>query len=303
MILLYYKYIDIENPELIKQEQMKLCSKLALKGRIIIATEGINGTVGGSDEACAAYVEAMRNHPLFGGIDFKTGEGDETDFPRLSVKVKREIVRLGIDPHELSFKDAAPALDPAEFHAMLEQADENMVLIDTRNAYEVAVGTMPGALNPATESFSQFPTFVDEHYDALKDKTVLMWCTGGVRCERASAYLVKKGHTKVYHVRGGIHRYAEQFPEGFFRGRNYVFDARISTRVNTDILGSCHHCKKPYDEYVNCMNASCNEHFVCCPPCLEQFAHTCSEQCKMLLASGQVKARPHRFRSSSSQGK
>lgn len=298
MILLYYKYVDIENPEAIKREQQLLCAKLNLKGRVILATEGINGTVGGTEEACAQYIEQMNAHPLFGDIDFKTSEGDDTDFPRLSVKVKREIVRLGIDPKELSFKDAAPALSPEEWHAMLEKADEKTIIIDTRNAYELAVGTFPGALNPNTDCFADFPKFVDQHADYFQDKTILMDCTGGVRCERASAYMVKKGFKNVYHLRGGIHRYIEKFPNGFFRGKNYVFDARISVRANGDIISSCALCPKLSDDYFNCTNASCNAHFISCADCIVQYNNCCSAECQTLLATGQVKARPLRFKRS-----
>ncbi len=291
-ILLFYKYVDIANPTQVQAWQKKLCSDLKLTGRILLATEGINGTVAGDDQAAQAYVQAMNEHPLFGGIDFKTAPGGSQVFPRMKISVKREIVHLGIEPDQLTIKDTAQHLTPAQTHELFLNPPKDFVVLDGRNNYESAIGAFVGAIKPDIRYFRQFPEYVDQNLDQFKDKTVFMYCTGGIRCERASAYLEKKNIAKkVYQVQGGIHRYVEQFPDGFFRGKNYVFDARITVKVNEDVLSCCLHCKQSNDDYINCLNALCNKHFTCCDSCKEQFASTCSIKCKTLVEEKQVAAR------------
>ena len=291
-ILLYYKYVDIQNPIAIQKWQKELCSRLGLTGRILLAHEGINGTVGGSDEATQEYIKAMNDHPLFAGIDFKTAPGGSEAFPRMKISVKKEIVNLGIDPQELTVKDTAEHLSPQQIHNLLSNPPEDLVIIDTRNSYEIAIGKFRNAIDPQTRYFRQFPQWVDENIDTLKDKTVFMYCTGGVRCERATAYVnVKNIAKKVVQLEGGIHRYIEQFPDGHFRGKNYVFDNRITVRANEDVLSKCLNCPTPSDEYFNCKNALCNKHFTACPACVQALNNTCSVTCQELLKHKQAPER------------
>ncbi len=191
-ILLFYKYVAVKNPQEIADWQRSLCTALGVKGRIILATEGINATVGGSLESIESYKKALEAHPLFGSIDFKESDGDERYFPRLRVMIKKEIVRLGIDPAELSASEAAPYVSPQQAHDIMSNPPENLLILDTRNDYEIAVGTFNNAVNPNTRYFKEFPEYIDNNLGLFKDKQVLMVCTGGVRCERASAYLKKK---------------------------------------------------------------------------------------------------------------
>jgi len=291
-ILLYYKYVQIPNPIEIQKWQKELCSSLGLTGRILLAHEGINGTVGGSDEATQAYITAMNEHPLFGGIDFKTAPGGAEAFPRMKISIKKEIVNLGIDPEQLTVKDTGEHLSPQQIHDLLTNPPEDLVIIDTRNSYEIAVGKFKNAIDPQTRYFRQFPEWVDQNVDMLKDKTVFMYCTGGVRCERASAYVnVKNIAKKVVQLEGGIHRYVEQFPDGHFRGKNYVFDNRITVRANEDILSKCLNCPIPSDEYFNCKNALCNKHFTSCSSCIQALDNTCSIKCQELLKHKQAPER------------
>lgn len=291
-ILLYYKYVNIPNPTEIQQWQKELCAKLGLTGRILLAHEGINGTVGGSDEAAQAYIQAMNEHPLFGGIDFKTAPGGSEAFPRMKISIKKEIVNLGIDPEKLTVKDTAQHLTPQQLHNLLDNPPEDLVIIDTRNSYEYAVGRFRNAIDPQTRYFRQFPEWIDQNVDMLKDKTVFMYCTGGVRCERATAYVnVKNIAKKVYQLEGGIHRYIEQFPDGHFRGKNYVFDNRITVRANNDILSNCLNCPTPSDEYFNCKNALCNKHFTSCLSCIQNLNNTCSKTCQELIQHKQAPER------------
>lgn len=291
-ILLYYKYVKLESPETTAKWQKRLCEKLGLTGRIIIATEGINGTVGGSEEATQAYIDTMNTHELFGGIDWKETPGDERYFPRIRVQIRKEIVNLGIDPEELTTADGGQHLTPKQVHELLNNKPDDLVIIDTRNDYETRIGTFTDALKPDNKHFREFPKYVDDHVDELKNKTVLMTCTGGIRCERASAYVNKKGVAKkVYQLEGGIHRYIEQFPDGHFRGSNYVFDGRISHKVNDDILSNCDSCNTPCDYYTNCLNAHCNKQFLGCPECLIKHQECCSKACTDLVNAGKVNIR------------
>jgi predicted sulfurtransferase len=291
-MLLYYKYVDIENPGLIVKQHKKLCAELGLTGRVLIGTEGINGNVGGSDESIEAYKQYMNEHPLFGGIDFKEDAGGTEFFPRMRIAERKEIVSLGIDPQELTVADTGKHLSPEETHQLLTEKPEDLVILDTRNDYETRIGTFKDAIIPPIKNFRDLPQYIDENIETFKDKKVLMFCTGGVRCERASAYLNKKGVAKeVAQINGGIVRYTEAFPDGFFRGKNYVFDARVAVKVTDDILSTCDFCAQPCNDYQNCINALCNKHFIACVACENKYDNCCSGRCQELVNTNQVKRR------------
>lgn len=291
-ILLFYKYVEIQYPKSIMKQQREICQQLGLKGRIIVAHEGINATVSGPTAGTDAYKEYMNNHPLFGDIDFKESQGTDDDFPRLRVVVKDEIVHLGLDTQKVTVKDGGQHLTPAQAHALMEQNPQDLVILDARNNYESRVGTFKNSLTPDIKNFREFPEYVDQNLEQFKDKQVLMHCTGGIRCERASAYLQQKGVAKkVFQISGGIHRYTEQYPEGFFRGKNYVFDGRVTVRINDDVLTTCDWCKKPCDDYTNCMNSTCNNHYICCAECVKTTHNTCCQACKIGVEQGTVPLR------------
>lgn len=294
-ILLFYKYVDIEYPKQVQKWLQKLCADLHLTGRIIIAHEGINATVGGTEKNTEIFKAAIAKDARFSDIDFKHSEGGADCFPRMRIIVKNEIVYLGLDPKKVTPKNGGIHLTPEQTHNLIASKPDDLVILDTRNDYEWRVGAFEGAIKPDIEHFRQFPKYVDDHLAEFKDKQVLMYCTGGVRCERATTYLVEKGIAKnVYQILGGIHRYAEQYPEGFFRGKNYVFDDRIAVRVNADVLSNCDLCQTPCDDYTNCMNAECNAHYIACPACIQKYGNACSEKCQELLATHKVKPRPER---------
>jgi len=294
-ILLYYKYINIQNPQEIANWQRSLCEGLHLTGRIILAHEGINGTVGGTDEECQRYIDAMNSHELFGNIDFKAAPGGSESFPKLKISIKNEIVRMGVSPEEVTVQDTGIHLTPDETHELLNNRDENLIILETRNDYEWEVGRFEGAENPNIKTFREFPDYIDKNLERYKDKEILMYCTGGVRCERATAYLVQKNVAKkVYQIEGGIVRYIEKHPNGHFRGKNYVFDQRITVRANEDVLSNCLHCNTKSDDYTNCLNAMCNKHYTTCQPCQTRLSNTCSENCQMLVATKQTVERDSR---------
>lgn len=292
-ITLFYKYINLSDPKAVMLWQRSLCEKLELKGRILIGHEGINGTVGGSERSIRCYVREMKEYPPFKNIDFKFSKCDQDPFPHLIVKVRKEIVALGIDPEKLSYAQGGKHLSPKQVHELLTDKPNDLVILDTRNECEVAIGKFEGAIDPKIQHFRDFPKYIEDNLELFKDKQVLMYCTGGIRCERATAVLKEKNVAKeVFQIKGGIHRYAENYPKGFFRGKNYVFDSRIAMKVNDDILGKCLNCQKPYDEYTNCLNAVCNKHYICCPDCLKNLSNTCSATCQNLVLNKQTKIRP-----------
>jgi predicted sulfurtransferase len=292
-IILFYKYISIEYPKQILKWQQQICQDLHLKGRILISHEGINGTLGGSTENLDQYSKLMNEHELFNDIDFKQSDGGPECFPRLSIKVRNEAVSLGIPYDQLTPRNAGQHLTPTETHQLLSQPPKDLVVLDARNNYEWEIGRFKNAITPNIENFRDLPQYLDKHSDTFKDKQVLMYCTGGIRCERASAYLNEKNIAKkVYQIQGGIHRYTEQYPDGFFRGKNYVFDGRIAVKINDDILGSCALCTKPCDDYHNCLNAQCNKHFICCTDCINLYDKTCSQPCKTIITDNTASTRP-----------
>jgi len=291
-IILFYKYVPIEYPKQIQKWLAQLCTNFGFKGRILLGHEGINATIGGSREHIERFKQILNNHPLFNTIDFKESAGSADDFPRMQIKIRTEIVTLGIDPKLLPVTEGGMHLTPREAHELIAQKPENLVVLDARNTCESKIGAFEGAVKPTIDHFREFPAYIDEHAAAFAGKQVLMYCTGGIRCERASAYVKK--HTdarEVYQIAGGIHRYVEQYPDGYFRGKNYVFDGRVAVRINDDVLADCILCHTPCDDYANCRNATCNKHFICCDICLDVYQSTCSTTCKELVAAQKVQAR------------
>jgi predicted sulfurtransferase len=292
-IILFYKYVSIQYPQQVLKWQKKICQELNLKGRIILAEEGINGTLGGTPENLNRYKQLMDEHPLFANIDFKETHNTGDHFPRLRIVVKDEIVNLGLDPKMVRAADAGIALEPVQAHQLIAKKPHNLVIIDCRNIVESEIGRIENAIRPATKYFREFPEYVDRNLENLKDKQVLMYCTGGVRCERATAYVKSKGVAQeVFHIKGGIQRYVEAFPNGFFKGKNYVFDGRTAVKVTDDILSHCRICQKPCDEYNNCMNAKCNLHFIGCSDCMDRMDICCSIECKNIITLDPRKRRP-----------
>ena len=292
-ILLFYKYIDIQCPKRVMKWQKKICQDLGLTGRILLGHEGINGTISGNKQNTKHYKRIMNEHNLFGNIDFKESNGSTDCFPRMQVKVKNEIVRLGIDPQKITPKQGGIHLTTKKTHELIKQNPDDLLILDTRNNFEWKIGHFKGAIKPDIDHFRDLPKYIDNNLEQFKDKNVLMYCTGGIRCERATAYLKSKNIAKeVYQIEGGIHRYVDSYPDGYFRGKNYVFDNRIAIKVNDDVLGTCEICNISCDEYINCLNATCNKHFVCCKKCLATYENTCGATCLELVKQRKVNTRP-----------
>ncbi|XP_072137911.1 thiosulfate sulfurtransferase/rhodanese-like domain-containing protein 2 [Mobula birostris] len=289
-VLLYYSYCDIEDPQIICKWQKVLCLQLHLTGKVRISKEGINGTVGGCKMATELYIQTMLSHPLFQSMsieDFKRSAGGAHCFPDLRVGVFKEVVPMGVDPEKISYKDAGIHLTPEEFHRKVEALSNNAqirkdtILLDCRNFYESKIGSFQHCLAPNIRKFSYFPDYIDTNLDCFKGKQVLMYCTGGIRCERGSAYLRSKDVCKeVYQLKGGIHKYLEQFPRGFYRGKLFVFDNRYAISVNDDVISECRYCGAPWDEYKLCSTASCCQLVLSCLHCRDKGLIACCAVCQ-----------------------
>ena len=279
--------------------QKELCAALGLTGRIVIAHEGVNGTLSGAPEQVLAYKHAMDGHPLFGNIDFKESPCHGEPFPRMRIVVKQEIVRMGLDPQELSYKDAGQHLTPEQAHELISQNKE-LVILDGRNNYESLVGKFENAITPDVSTFREFPAYIDNNKELFEDKDILMYCTGGIRCERASAYVKQKTSARnVYQILGGIDRYAQKIPNGYFKGKNYVFDGRIAVRISDDVLAHCQQCNATCDDYHNCINLACNKQIILCKDCVARAGATCSQACTQIIIENPAKKRTTPYQTAS----
>lgn len=282
-ILLYYKYVHIENPEEFTQQHLQLCKEIGLKGRIIVAEEGLNGTVSGTVAQTDEYIAHLRQDPRFADMVIKIDESDQHAFKKMFVRHKAELVtwRLDekVDPNSLTGKH----LKPSEWYEMLQRDD--VVILDGRNGYEYDIGHFRGAIRPDVDSSREFPEWIRNNFSQYKDKKVLTYCTGGIRCEVLSGILLREGFKEVYQLDGGIVTYGKD-PEvqgQLFDGKCYVFDERISVpinRVEDVVVGTCYHCGKPEDRYVNCANPECNLQHIVCPECETKHKRSCSKKCE-----------------------
>ena len=277
-VLLYYNYVPNENPELYRDEHHLFCIENNLLGRIIISKEGLNGTVSGLVEDCEKYMAYIRSDARFARTEFKIEEHDKHAFHKLHVRVKDEIVNsdLPVDPLVRTGKH----LEPAEFKKLLN--DPDVVLVDMRSNYEHAVGKFKGAVTFDMENLRELPEHVHE-IEHLKDKKVITYCTGGIKCEKASAYLIEKGFTDVYQLHGGIIRYGLEEGGENFDGKCYVFDNRVVVdvnKVNPTVVSTCYVCGEVCDRMVNCANSECNRHVPICENCGVEMDGACSPECK-----------------------
>lgn len=282
-ILLFYKYTTIEDPVSLANNQRELCERLNLKGRIIIAKEGINATVEGLSTDTEKYIEEIVADNRFKDVHFKKSAGTGKAFPKLSIKVREEIVSghlkdLDVNPNQITGK----CLSSEQLHEWIH-SDREFYIVDMRNDYEQEVGYFKDSILPPLTNFRDLPKVIPQLLN-LKNKTVVTVCTGGVRCEKASGFLIKNGFTDVYQLYGGIVNYMEKYPNEDFLGKLYVFDGRVTFGFNTDsknhkIVGKCTSCKNPADTYYDCKNIYCESkrHFVSCDICIKKQDGYCKD--------------------------
>ncbi|KAA9246614.1 rhodanese-related sulfurtransferase [Corynebacterium amycolatum] len=295
-ILLYYQFAPLSDPRAIMLWQRDLCESLGLKGRILVSEHGINGTVGGDLDACKKYIKKTKQYPAFHSMQFKWSEGGADDFPKLSVRVRDEIVAFGA-PGELKVDvdgviGGGTHLKPEEVNKLVEERGDDVIFFDGRNAMEAEIGKFKNAVVPDVKTTHDF---IDElesgKYDWMKDKLVISYCTGGIRCEILSALMKNRGFEEVYQIDGGIVRYGEKFGnKGLWEGSLYVFDKRMHMEFGDGIededyvqLGHCVHCGKPTNTFQNCINEdTCRRQVLICDDCWEhtETQHCGREDCK-----------------------
>lgn len=270
-IVLFYSFRPVADPEAVRLWQRSLCEQHGLLGRIIISEHGINATVGGEIGALKQYVKATKEY--FRKVDIKYSNGKASDFPRLSVKVRPELVSFGA-PGELEVNQdgvvgGGTHLRPEELHALVEEKD--VVFFDGRNAFEAQIGKFKDAVVPDVETTHDFIAELESgKYDSLKDKPVVTYCTGGIRCEVLSSLMKKRGFSEVYQLDGGIVRYGEYFKDaGLWEGSLYVFDKRMRMEFSHEAktIGECAHCANPTSDFYNCADPACRKLTLFCEDC------------------------------------
>jgi UPF0176 protein len=291
-VLLYYKFVPIADPESFAAEHRVLCAELGLHGRILVSREGLNGTVSGPASACDAYRAALHADPRFADMVFKVDEVPDHTFRKMFVRVKEELVTFRADRSSDPNEVTGTRLTPSEWKERLERGDA--IILDGRTDYEFDLGHFRGAIRPDCTSFREFPAWIREHLGDQRDVPILTYCTGGIRCEKLTAFMINDGFTNVYQLDGGIVTYGKD-PEvkgALWDGLCYVFDERIAVPINHTedrrVVGRCLHCGEPTETYINCANVACNRQHLSCAPCAEQFNGTCSVECQHALEEAGV---------------
>lgn len=284
-VLLYYKFVHIEDPETFTEEHLAFCKDLGLKGRILIAEEGINGTVSGTIEQTEKYMETMHDHPLFEDMVFKIDQHNGHAFKKMHVRHRNELVTLRLNEEDVSpLEKTANFMDPKEFYEAMQ--DDDTVILDTRNDYEYELGHFRGAINPDIETFRDFPEWIKENKEKLENKRVLMYCTGGIRCEKVGGWLVEEGLEDIHQLHGGIVTYGKD-PEvqgELWDGQCYVFDERISVPINHKehvVVGRDYFDGQPCERHANCANPECNRQILCSEENEHKYMRGCSHECRV----------------------
>ena len=261
-VLLYYRFTPIADPQAMMLWQKTLCESLGIKGRILVSPHGINGTVGGDMSALKKYVKQTKKYPGFRGIDFKWSEGTGNEFPRLSVKAKKELVAFG-NPGEIKVDENGVVgggvhLKPFQVDQLVAERGDDVIFFDGRNSFEAKIGKFKNAIVPDVTSSQQFVEEIESgKYDHLKDKPIVTYCTGGIRCEILSVVMKNRGFNEVYQN------------DGLWEGSLYTFDNRLSIdfAANPALIGECDNCKAPTRQFYNCTTASCHQLALLCEPC------------------------------------
>lgn len=274
-VILYYKFVPVHDPNITMRWQRELCDRLELKGRVIISKHGINGTLGGDIENLREYKREMNRSVLFKGIMYKWSSGNGEEFPKLSVKVRDELVAFKASDElvvtEEGVENGGVHLKPEQLHALIEERGDEVIFFDGRNAYEAQVGRFKDAVIPQVKTTPDFlRELEDPKYDAIKNRPVVTYCTGGIRCEILSVLMKNRGFKEVYQIDGGIVKYGEKYgDDGYWEGSLYIFDGRMNHRFSTKSkdIGSCVHCGSTTSRFINCADVSCNQLTLVCEGC------------------------------------
>lgn len=270
-IILFYKFVDIKNTEKLKEEQRKLCESLSLTGRFIIAEEGINATLEGTAKNISKYKKELKKDSKFKDIVIKESAGTGIAFSRLTVKIRDEVVTLGAGKFNVK-KETAKVVTATELERMYKK-EEDFVVLDLRNNYEIEAGYFDKTIHPNLDNFRDLPKKLSAIKD-LKNQKVVAVCTGGIRCEKATCLLKKKGFKNLYQLEDGIHTYMKKYPNSHFKGSLFVFDNRMVTRVvdkpTIEIVGKCFDCGKPSEDFYADDSSRPSKKVICCPACIKK---------------------------------
>lgn len=294
-VILYYKFIPVDDPRVTMLWQKELCGKLKLKGRIIISKHGINGTLGGNIEGLREYKREMNRSIMFKGIVYKWSDGTGTDFPRLSIKVRDELVAFNVGDELKVDKNGVQGggkhLKPEQLHELIKERGDDVIFFDGRNAYEAQVGKFKNAIVPDVQTTPDFLKELEsDKYDSIKDKAIVTYCTGGIRCEILSPLMKNRGFKEVYQMDGGIVKYGEKYgDDGLWEGSLYIFDKRMDHKFSdkSKDIGECVHCQGKTSNFENCANVVCNKLVLICKDCADN--PTCSAACQKLFAKKSTK--------------
>ena len=286
-ILLFYIYRTIEDPEILMERERAIWNVLDLKGRMIIAEEGINGTLEGTIENTEKYIKHLNSDKRFKYLNFKKSEGTGKSFPRVSIKVRDEIVSTQLPKHIDPRKNTAPRVTAKQLHKMYEKG-EDFVVVDMRNTWEIASGKFKNTIDPGMKASRDLPNKIEKIKKEAGDKKIVTVCNGGVRCEKMSAYLLDQGFSDVYQLENGIHTYMQNYPGVNFEGTLYTFDDRLTMDFTDrrNVIGKCHRCSKMSENYINCSNDKCHLLCIICDDCGgEESIAFCSDTCKDTASS------------------
>ena len=280
--LSFYKYHRIENLKSLRNELYLKLDALQTKGRIFIAHEGINAQISVPNNLFEVLKETLYSYDYLNNVRLNVAVTDDgKSFFKLTIKVKDKIVVDGLNDSSFDASDTGTHLDAAAFNALTD--DPNTILVDMRNHYESAVGYFEGAIRPDAETFKEEVKLVEEIIRGQEHKNIVMYCTGGIRCEKASAWFKHKGFKNMFQLAGGIINYAQQVratnERNKFKGVNFVFDERLGERISEDVVAQCHQCQKLADTHRNCTNEACHLLFIQCDACFEKMQGCCSEKC------------------------
>jgi len=278
----FYRYFYLDNPQEFRDEIYKEWSHLNCFGRIYVAHEGINAQMSVPEHNLSAFLQRLENHSIFSQIPIKYAiEDNGKSFYKLTIKVRPKLVADGLEDYCFDVTNVGHHLEALEFHQLV-QSGEHLV-VDMRNHYESEIGHFKGAIRPEADTFREEINMVTEMLKDQKDRKILLYCTGGIRCEKASAYLKYHGFSDVNQLYGGIIEYAQRIKqmnlESNFIGKNFVFDERLGESVNGQIISHCHQCGEPCDTHVNCANELCHILFIQCNECAVKYDRCCSHEC------------------------
>ncbi|MEZ4985599.1 MAG: rhodanese-related sulfurtransferase [Saprospiraceae bacterium] len=285
--LSFYKYHHISEPWSFRDQLFREWTQLGVFGRVYVGKEGINGQVSVPTQQLLAFRDAIYGIPFLEGIRLNIAiDDDGKSFYKLKIKVREKIVADGLDDASFDVTKRGKHLNAHEVNELLAQ--EDTIVVDMRNHYESEVGHFAGAICPDVATFREALPLVEDMLANEKDKPIIMYCTGGIRCEKASAYYLHKGFERVHMIDGGIIEYTRQCREegleNKFIGKNFVFDERLGERISSDVVAHCHQCGTPCDTHTNCANAACHILFIQCPDCAARYHHCCSTKCAEFIA-------------------